>query len=418
MRLFFLQLTGANLRLLLLFIVFLRSDLMFGQQKFPWPDGKTFAISLSFDDSRPTNLEYGIPILNDYGIRATFYVHPAMVRDNLAGWKSAVSNGHEIGNHSSAHPCSGNFLWSRHKSLEEYTLASMEEELSETSRQLYELLGVTPKSFAYPCGQTVVGRGEGKRSYVPVIAKLFNSGRGWLDEAPIDPLFVDLAEVSGVKMDDMDFEALIPMINYARENGLWLALAGHDTQPEHTGQTTRLDFLKALGEYVAAHDELWVAPIGEIASYVETTRTNGRIFNQEPLPVRAGLDGTINLRASLGQGRGPEIEYMEEWKAFGWWTSKDTVIWNIEVAEPGIYEVELEWSVSDEEAGKAIKMLVGDEELVVTIGESGSWETFKTATVGAIEMNEGKHRFTIVPANPDLAGPLFDLRAVRLIPQR
>jgi len=416
MRLFFLQSIGAKLRLVILFVMLLRSDLLFGQQQFPWPEGKTFAISLSFDDSRPTNLEYGIPILDSYGIRATFYVHPDVVKNNLEGWKSVLSSGHEIGNHSLLHPCSGNFLWARNKSLEEYTLASMEEELSETSRQLYELLGVTPQSFAYPCGQTVVGRGEGKKSYVPVVAKLFTSGRGWLDEAPIDPFYVDLSEISGVKMDDMDLEELMPMITYARENGLWLALAGHDTQPEHTGQTTRLDFLGALGEYLAAHEEIWVAPVGEVASYITSTRTDGRVIQRDPLPVRAGLDGEINLKASLGQGRGPEIEYMADWKAFGWWTSNDSAVWTIDVAEAGVYQVEMEWSVSDEEAGKAIKLIVDGEECTVTIGKSGSWETFKTATVGTIKVSEGKHRFMIVPADPNLNGHLMDVRTVRLIP--
>ena len=43
---------------------------------------------------------------------------------------------------------------------------------------------------------------------------------------------------------------------------------------------------------------------------------------------------------------------MPEWKAFGWFTAADKVEWDIETARKGKYEVYLDWSVSDEEAGK------------------------------------------------------------------
>ena len=62
------------------------------------------------------------------------YVVPSSVERRLDGWKKAVAAGHEIGNHSLNHPCSGNFLWARQKALEEYTLAKMEHELAETNR--------------------------------------------------------------------------------------------------------------------------------------------------------------------------------------------------------------------------------------------------------------------------------------------
>ncbi len=402
--------------LMVLFMILLGPDLVMGQENFPWPDGKKMAISLSFDDSRPSNLVHGIPLLNRYGVRATFYVHPHVVKEKLGEWRAAVAQGHEIGNHTLVHPCSGNFLWSRHKSLEEYTLADMKEELAEANRQIEELLGVSPKSFAYPCGQTYVGRGPGKKSYAPLVAELFTSGRGWLDEAPADPLYGDLTEVSGVKMDDMAFQELMPMIQYARENNLWLVLVGHDTQPEMTGQTTRLDFLDDLCEYIKSHDDIWVAPIGEVASYVEATRTNGRLLKHELPFVQADLQGTINLKASMGRGLGPKIEYMEDWKAFGWWMNKDTVVWNINVPQSQTYRIEMEWSVSDEDADKDVQVVVDGTVQTVTIEKTGGWEAFRRETVGTLQIGEGKHAFMVIPAESDLEGPLMDLRHIRLVP--
>src|SRR5262245_48028714 len=141
--------------------------------KFAWPGGKEAAISLSFDDGRYSQAERGIVFLDSLKTKATFYVVPSAVEERLDGWKKAVASGHEIGNHSLHHPCSGNFIWSRDHALENYTLDSMRDELSETNRRIKEMLGVTPEVFAYPCGQKFVGRGLNTKSYVPLVAEMF-----------------------------------------------------------------------------------------------------------------------------------------------------------------------------------------------------------------------------------------------------
>lgn len=399
----------------LLFVLF--PVISVAQNKFPWPEGKKFAISLSFDDSRKSNLEYGIPIFNKHDIKATFYVHPQVVKESLQSWKDVVASGHEIGNHTLVHPCSENFLWSRNNSLEEYDLESMRDELEDASNQIYDLLGVKPISFAYTCGQTYVGRGAGKRSYAPVIADLFVSGRGWLNEAPADPLYLDLSEVNGMKMDDMDFEEILPVIDYAREKGLWLVLVGHDTKPDNSAQTTRLKFLEAICKYINANEDIWSATVGEIASYVQNTRTNGRQVNLDQLPVQEDLNGNFVLKASLGRGIGPKIEYMPDWKAFGWWTSKDSVQWNIDVRKPGRFLVELEWSIGDEDAGKSMVFQVGEQKIVKKIGPSGSWETFKKMELGELELPAGKYKIVAKPEDQNDKGYFMDLKTLRLIRQ-
>ena len=50
---------------------------------FPWPEGKRFALSLSFDDARASCLDHGIPLLNTHGVKATFYVLPHPVEEHL-----------------------------------------------------------------------------------------------------------------------------------------------------------------------------------------------------------------------------------------------------------------------------------------------------------------------------------------------
>jgi peptidoglycan/xylan/chitin deacetylase (PgdA/CDA1 family) len=237
-----------------------------------WPDGKRVALSLSFDDGRESQVEGGTALLDRYGVKATFYVTPPAVERRLDGWKAAVRNGHEIANHSLTHPCSGNLAWSRSRALEDYTLERMERELVEANRRIADLLGVTPVSFAYPCGQTFVGRGVNVRSYVPVAARLFETARGWLDEAPNDPAYVDFAQLTGIESDGRDFDDIRVIIDNAAKSGLWVVLAGHDMR-ESGAQTTRLSMLDALCRYATdPANGVWVAPVGAVANYVRQRR--------------------------------------------------------------------------------------------------------------------------------------------------
>lgn len=239
---------------------------------FQWPNGNTMAVSLTWDDGRKSQVTIGTPILDLYDIKATFYVIPSAVEEELHGWRKAVSNGHEIGNHSLIHPCSGNFLWARDKALEEYSLDRMDEELLKANDKIKELLSVSPTEFAYPCGQTFVGRGENTSSYVPLIAAQFSSGRTWLDEAANDPSFCDLAQLTGMEMDGKNFEQIVGLVQNAKKEGLWLVLAGHDIGDKNR-QTTEVEMLEKLLPYLKdPKNKIWTAPVGEISAYIKTQR--------------------------------------------------------------------------------------------------------------------------------------------------
>ncbi|MDP2412808.1 polysaccharide deacetylase family protein [Daejeonella sp.] len=252
--------------------IFLSAKMLLAQQNestFAWPEGKQIAISLSFDDARASQVDAGTALLDQYGVKGTFYVVPNSVKQRLEGWKKAVASGHEIGNHSFNHPCTGNFPWSRQKAIENYTLKIMRNELILANKDIKELLGVEAEVFAYPCGQTYIGRGENTKSYVPVVSKLFLSGRGWLDEGPNAPQFCDLAQLTGMEMDGKDFEQILPLIENAKKSGAWLVLAGHEMGTSGN-QTTRLSMLKKLIEYSQnPANGIWIAPVGTVAKYIK-----------------------------------------------------------------------------------------------------------------------------------------------------
>nr|WKN38498.1 polysaccharide deacetylase family protein [Tunicatimonas sp. TK19036] len=244
------------------------------KQPIAWPEGNQVAISLSFDDARPSQVDVGTPLLDKYDVKATFFLVPGSVEQRQAKWKQAAEAGHEMGNHSLNHPCSGNFPWSRQKAIEEYSLEQMREELVQANQQIEALVGVAPEVFAYPCGQTFVGRGRDTKSYVPVVAELFTSGRGWLDESPNDPAFCDMAQLLGMSTDEQDFPAIREIIENAKQNGQWIVFAGHDIG-ESGRQTTRTAMLEALFQYAENPENgVWLAPIGTVAAHIQNQRTS------------------------------------------------------------------------------------------------------------------------------------------------
>ena len=251
---------------------FLMNQLSFGQQgnhPFQWPDGKKIAISLSFDDARASQVLVGTSLLDEFGIKATFFVVPSAVKEHLAGWQKAVTSGHEIGNHSLTHPCSGNFSWSRDNALENYSLEKMHEDLKECNKQIESMLHVKADVFAYPCGQKFVGSGKNTKSYVPLVADMFILGRGWKDEAPNDPNYENFAQLTGMEMDGKNFDEILQLIKDARDKGLWLVLAGHE-MGEEGNQTTRLSMLRQLLVYARdPANGIWIAPMGTVAKYIK-----------------------------------------------------------------------------------------------------------------------------------------------------
>jgi len=239
---------------------------------FSWPDGKKMALSLTFDDARVSQADLGLPLLDKYGVKATFYLSPHLMLQRLDAWRKAVKNGHDMGNHSVLHPCTGNFDWSRETALENYTLTSMYNELDSASKIIFKELGVRPVSFAYPCGQTFVGKGINTRSYVPVIAELFESGRGWLSEAPNNPMYCDISQLTGMELDGKSFDEIRNLIESAKITGKWLILAGHETNNNGV-QTSLLSTIEAICKYALdPANSIWIDNVHNIALYVKSKK--------------------------------------------------------------------------------------------------------------------------------------------------
>lgn len=238
--------------------------------QFVWPNGCQAAISLTFDDGLPSHLALAIPILNRFNCRGTFYLNP---RDNyveqLSHWRSAVAEGHEVGNHTVSHPCSKNLPFiseTGRQSLEEMTLDEIEAEIVEAGRRLQEILPQKAVSFAYPCYQPFVGRGENHRSYVPVVLKHCIAGRG-RGERSNDPRYCDPGHLWSWPCERMSGPNMIGLVEQAISQGRWAILTFHGIHEGHLS-VSDADFSELCRYLDAYRSRIWCAPLATIAGYV------------------------------------------------------------------------------------------------------------------------------------------------------
>ena len=244
-----------------------------GSGLFRWPEGKRAAVSLTFDDARPSQVDRGLPIFEKYGVRATFYVSPENIEQRLEGWKKALDDGHEIGNHTLTHPCTGNYPGFRERALEDMSVGRMAADIDEAGAEIFRLLGVWPRTFAYPCGQTFVGRGRHTASFVPLVTERFLAGRKWLSEDLNDPEFCDPAQLLSTESDGRSFDDIRPLLERAAAEGRWLILTGHEIG-EKGYQTTLAATVEELCRYASdPKNGIWIDTVVHIGEYVAKSRS-------------------------------------------------------------------------------------------------------------------------------------------------
>ena len=125
----------------------------------------------------------------------------------------------------------------------------------------------------------------------------------------------------------------------------------------------------------------------------------------------------VSIHANDGKGVGPKIKLMPEWNAFGYFTSYDKIEWDeILIPDNNTYDVYLEWSISDSDAGKPYVFQIGNTQLEGIVQRSGSWEEFRTIKIGTLKLQKGKYPVSFRPKKESLEGGLMDFREIKLVP--
>lgn len=126
-----------------------------------WPQDRTAAVSLTFDDAMDTQLDVSAPILSKHRLNGTFFVSTALSEweKRKGEWKQLAKSGNELGDHTVHHPC---LLPEIQPRSQDYTPEMMQSEIQSAAEQIRELTASSRGlTFAYPCGDMSFGPPQG-----------------------------------------------------------------------------------------------------------------------------------------------------------------------------------------------------------------------------------------------------------------
>jgi peptidoglycan/xylan/chitin deacetylase (PgdA/CDA1 family) len=222
-----------------------------------WPQGRTAALSIRFDDSHPTHLSKAIPILREYGFKGTFMVNPGpkepgsrqsySFETQHAEWEAVMKQGDmELANHSAHHRGA--------KGDEE-----MESEISGAAAAIWKLTPGKSKLMALNLGGGT--RWETTRTLRYYLDKYhqFDASSGSLG------------------MDDSyggRVEAFRKALELHLQRGLWCRIHFH-----YIGEglsSSEANFRAALDIAKQHQDKLWIAGMADIHKY-QTERNSAKL---------------------------------------------------------------------------------------------------------------------------------------------
>ena len=257
----------------LLFCMFATSAFSDGGKADIWPDGKTCTVSLSYDDGLPVHYNDVAPLLNEHGIRATFYLSIRHL-ENFDKWKEIAKTGHELGNHSLFHPCRGSEgyeTWlAEHYDLRQYTPGRFKDELFVANQFIDLLDGRNPRTYGNNCTDLTIGSGDKETPMDSTLEELFVASRGAITNRPVDPLapvFTRLGHFSG---DGKTFEQIREEIEQACSTEGWIIYMFHgigsDSHNLHIDEDEHTKLIEWLDQ---ERDSIWTAPVVDVASYLK-----------------------------------------------------------------------------------------------------------------------------------------------------
>jgi sialate O-acetylesterase len=251
-----------------------RTDTLPRMNKQVWKKGNC-AVALTYDDALNVHIDNAAPLLDSLGLKATFYLsgYSGVLNKRLNEWRTLAREGHELGNHTLFHPCAGNQPgreWvPRDYDLSRYSVTRMVDEIRMTNTILSAIDGRTERSFAYPCGDTKIG----DTAYLDGLHAEFTGARGVYPGLKL-PQDVDLYNINCYTVNGQSGDELIAEVKKAMQSHTLLVFLFHGVGGEH-GLNVSLEAHSRLLHFLQEHqNEIWIAPMTEIASYIHETTGN------------------------------------------------------------------------------------------------------------------------------------------------
>ncbi|MCF0178946.1 MAG: polysaccharide deacetylase family protein [Bacteroidales bacterium] len=222
-----------------------------------WQGDSRSAISITFDDACPNQFSIAIPIMNEYGVRGTFFPVVNWLGGDYSNLKEVARQGHEVGSHTMTHP-----------NLFELPEDSARSELNNSRMAIEENIGDDYKclTIAYPYCVPPTNR--------DMIFDDYLSARH-CDERIEDATPADYSQISSFGLGDKykysTAEGMQASIfEPARAKGGWAVLLIHEVEngPGYSPISSE-EFRKVLQYLTDNASDYWVAPMGEVTRYAK-----------------------------------------------------------------------------------------------------------------------------------------------------
>ena len=243
------------------------------QNSFEWPQGKTAAIVLTYDDALKSQLDIAIPQLDAARFKGTFFLDGDLTPADLLRWRKTAKRGHELGNHSMFHPCPRAMLPDRRNYLtDNYDVPRMLEELASMNNVLFGIDAKTARTFSVPCSQTIVGGADyiGPLKASGLFRAVRTGGDQWNsvigDPSKLDPFSVP----SYGPVKDPGAAELIAYVERVRAARGLGVLQFHGVGGDYLEVSAATH--QALIDYLRKQPDLWIGTFQEVMDYARVPR--------------------------------------------------------------------------------------------------------------------------------------------------
>jgi putative membrane-bound dehydrogenase-like protein len=205
----------------------------------------------------------------------------------------------------------------------------------------------------------------------------------------------------------------------ASETGTSITLVGPDGKSNAILRTD-LEELASTGKSVmpeGLEKDVSPADMTHLLAFIRKSLppTPRKVFpGNEPQTIRPAADGAFHLLASNCEVYGKTLIFEQQYKNLGYWTSADDhAVWTVDVPRAGKYAVHLDWACDNGSAGNTFTLQARQRSLTVKVQGTGTWDDYRQARIGTIELDAGRQQILMRPAGAP-GSPMIDLKSVLL----
>ena len=233
-------------------------------------NGKKCAVVLTYDDCLNVHLDKVVPVLDSLGFKGTFYVqgNSYTLNKRMEDWREISKKGHELGNHTLFHPCTGDSVYRKwvetDYDLRYYSVRRIVDEIRTENVLLKAIDGKDKRTFAYTCGD----KEAGDSNFTGLIQQDFTGARSVASRMEkFDE--INLFDIGSYMMYNTTADSMINLVKQAEENNTLLVFLFHGVGGEHNLNVDLNEHNKLLYYLKQNEKDIWITSMVNLTEYIK-----------------------------------------------------------------------------------------------------------------------------------------------------